>query len=111
MSYSQLTYEQRYLIYRLLKIGHTQTYIAKMIDVHRSTISRELKRNTGKRGYRYKQAHRMAESRKNNARKRITANDWLIIERYSRKDFSPEQTAHWVLKYFGIEISPEWISP
>jgi transposase, IS30 family len=109
MSYSQLTYEQRYLIYGLLKIGHTQTYIAKMIGVHRSTISRELKRNTGKRGYRYEQAQRMAERRKNKARKRITAEDWLIIERYLRKDFSPEQTAYWVLKKIGIQVSPEWI--
>jgi IS30 family transposase len=109
MSYSQLTYEQRYLIYELLKIGHTQTYIARIIGVHRSTISRELQRNTGKRGYRYKQAQRMAERRKNKARRRITANDWLIIERYLRKDFSPEQTAHWVLKHFSIQVSPEWI--
>lgn len=51
----------------------------------------------------------MAESRKSKARKRITANDWSIIERYLRKDFSPEQTAHWVLKHFGIQVSPEWI--
>ena len=26
-----------------------------------------------------------------------------------RKDFSPEQIAHWVLKYFGIQVSHEWI--
>ena len=61
MSYSLLTYEQRYLIHHLLKIRFTQAKIARFVCVHRSTISRELKRNTGKRGYRYKQAQRMAQ--------------------------------------------------
>jgi len=109
MSYSQLTYEQRYLIYQLLKIGHNQTEISEIIEVHKSTISRELRRNTGKRGYRYKQAQRRAERRKNKARKRISSEDWLLIERYLRKDFSPEQTAQWVLQGYGIQVSPEWI--
>lgn len=109
MKYSQLTYEQRYLIYQLLKIEQNQTEIAEILGVHRSTISRELKRNTGKRGYRYKQAQRMVERRKEKGRKRITPEDWLIIERYLRKDFSPEQISHWVMQGYGIQVSPEWI--
>jgi len=109
MTYSQLTYEQRYLIYHLLKMGYRQTRIAEIIDVHRSTISRELKRNKGKRGYRYKQAQRMAERRKDKAKKRITNEDWLIVESYLRKDFSPEQISHCALDECGIQISPEWI--
>jgi len=109
MSYSQLTYEQRYLIYEFLKIGYKQTEIAEAIGVNKSTISRELKRNTGKRGYRYKQAQRRAERRKEKTKRRITPEDWLIIEGYLRKDFSPEQTSHWVLQGYGIQVSPEWI--
>ncbi|MCH8011826.1 MAG: hypothetical protein IIA61_07755, partial [Candidatus Marinimicrobia bacterium] len=31
-----------------------------MIGVHKSTISREVKRNRGQRGYRHKQAHAKA---------------------------------------------------
>jgi len=54
--YSQLTPEQRYIIYSMLKIGLTQSMIAKVIGVDKSTVSRELKRNSGKRGYRPKQA-------------------------------------------------------
>ena len=42
--YSQLTLEQRYIIYSMLKIGLTQLKIAEVIGVHKSTISRELKR-------------------------------------------------------------------
>jgi transposase, IS30 family len=109
MSYKQLTYEQRYLINQLLKIGFNQSEIAENLDVHRSTVSRELKRNTGKRGYRYKQAHRKAEQRKDRNVRRITSEEWLIIERYLQKQFSPEQTSQWVLKCFGIQVSHEWI--
>jgi IS30 family transposase len=43
MSYTQLTQEQRYQIYALLKIGHNGTEIAKVIGSHKSTICRELR--------------------------------------------------------------------
>ena len=109
MSYLQLTYEQRYLIYKLLKMGFTQTKIAQQTGVHRSTISRELKRNTGKRGYRFKQAHRMAQQRLNKTQPRITLYDWALIDKHLEMDFSPEQTSHWVLDQQGIQVSPEWI--
>ena len=42
--YNQLTLEQRYIIYSMLKIGLTQLKISEEIGVHKSTISRELKR-------------------------------------------------------------------
>ena len=61
--YSQLTPEQRYIIYSMLKIGLTQSMIAKVIGVDKSTVSRELKRNSGKRGYRPKQADAFAKDR------------------------------------------------
>jgi len=109
MSYSQLTYEQRYLIYNLLKIGFAQARIAQLVGVHRSTISRELRRNTGKRGYRFKQAQRIAEQRRNKAKKRIMSSDWALIDEHLKMDFSPEQTSHWVLDHHGVQVSPEWI--
>lgn len=46
-TYQQLTQAQRYQIYALKKMGHHQTEIAKCIGVHKSTVSRELKRNRG----------------------------------------------------------------
>jgi IS30 family transposase len=48
MIYTQLTQEQRYQIYALLKMGHTQIQIATALGVHKSTINRELRRNRGK---------------------------------------------------------------
>jgi len=92
-----------------LNTGHNQTEIAKEVGVHKSTISRELKRNRGKRGYRHKQAQRFAKNRRKKPKRRITAEDWHKVERYLRKDFSPEQVSHWVLKYFCIQVSHEWI--
>ena len=49
-NYSQLTFEQRYQIEALKKAGIKQCEIAKIIGVHKSTVSRELKRNVPKRG-------------------------------------------------------------
>ncbi len=51
-TYTQLTHIQRYQIYALLKIGHSNTEIAQTIGVHKSTIGRKLARNKGKRGNR-----------------------------------------------------------
>jgi IS30 family transposase len=80
MNYSQLTQEQRYQIYALLKTGCKPTQIAEIVGVHKSTISRELKRNKGKRGYRPQQAQRIAERRHNRAKKRLRPEDWAIID-------------------------------
>ncbi len=49
-NYKQLTAQQRYQIEALLQVGCTQTAIADQIGVHRSTISRELKRSIALRG-------------------------------------------------------------
>ena len=58
--YKQLTSVQRYQISALKRMGHSRTEIAKELEVHRSTIGRELYRNTGERGYRPKQADEKA---------------------------------------------------
>ena len=63
MSYTQLTQEQRYHIWALQKAGFNQTDIAQQVGVHKSTISRELQRKSGQRGYRPKQAQAMASAR------------------------------------------------
>ncbi len=109
MSYTQLTQEQRYQIHALLKMGHHQTEIAEYLEVHKSTISRELRRNKGLRGYRPKQAHQKAMSRRNHARRRIKPGIWLLIEAKIRQEWSPEQIAGWLKRQVAVEISHEWI--
>jgi IS30 family transposase len=65
----------------LKKAGLTQCAIADQIGVNKSTISREFKRNTGLRGYRPKQAHRLACARQSQIqRNRISHATWTEIE-------------------------------
>ena len=94
MNYSQLTRERRYQIYALKKAGQNQTQIALVIGCHKSTISRELRRNCGEKGYRPHQADEMAFDRQCDAyRSRIAWQTWQQVEQLLRQDWSPEQIA------------------
>jgi IS30 family transposase len=108
-TYHQLTQEQRYQIYALMKMGHHQTQIANFIGVDKSTISRELGRNRGRRGYRPKQAHHLAMNRRQQGQCRIKSETWALIEAKIRLDWSPEQVSGWLLKHWHIQVSHEWI--
>ena len=96
--YKQLTQEQRYQIYALRQAGHGPTRIAQIVGTHKSTISRELTRNRGQRGYRPQQAHRTARERQQNRarRPRITTGTWQQVEERLRQEWSPEQIAGWL---------------
>jgi IS30 family transposase len=111
MSYSQLTHEQRYHIYAHKKTGHfTQSEIADMLGVHKSTISRELSRNRGGRGYRPKQAQEFALTRRQNrVRPRISPDTWELVERHILQDYSPEQVTGFLKKEHGLAVSHEHI--
>lgn len=94
MSYTQLTREQRYQIYALMKAGHNQTEIAAVVVCHKSTISRELRRNRGHKGYRPLQAHAIASRRRFESHPpRIAEQTWLLVELLLRQQWSPEQIA------------------
>ena len=110
MTYKQLTREQRYQIYALMKAGLLQTEIAEVIGVHKSTISRERRRNRGLRGYRPKQAQRFAETRRAKAvTTRISPDTWILVKRLVRDDWSPEQISGWLVSEFQIRVSHESI--
>lgn len=94
MNYKQLAREQRYQIYALRKAGQNQSQIAQVLGCHKSTISRELKRNRGQKGYRPYQADELAYDRQCEAyRSRIAWDTWQLVERLLRQDWSPEQIA------------------
>ena len=109
-SYNRLTGAERIELYTLKKAGLTQKAIAAQLGVHRSTIRRELKRNTGLRGYRPKQAHRLACSRRAQTHSsRISQVTWARVDEMIPQDWSPEQISG-PLKINGApSISPEWI--
>lgn len=63
--YKHLTREQRYAIYPGQQKGETLEIIARSIGVHKSTVSREVRRNMTPRGkYMWNKAHDTACSRK-----------------------------------------------
>jgi len=109
-TYQQLTQVQRYQISALKKNGHSQREIADTIGVHKSTISRELRRNRGQRGYRPQQAHRKALDRhRQKVKRRIRPSTWRLVEEKLREDLSPEQVSGWLEKEQDITVSHEWI--
>jgi transposase, IS30 family len=92
MSYTQLTREQRYQIYALIKAAHSQSQIAVIVGCHKSTISRELRRNCSAHGYYPNQAQQQARHRQRNShRPRIPADTWQQVERLLCQQWSPEQ--------------------
>ncbi len=111
MNYKQLTFEQRIEVYILLKSGFDQTKIAKLIGVSKSTVSRELRRNTGFKGYRPYQANQRAVARRQNADKHVRFTDEVKanVKRYLEQDWSPEQISGWLHKNNKPSVSHETI--
>jgi len=61
---SHLVYQKRCQIDAYLSMSMSQAAIAHKLGVYRSTVSREMRRNSGKGGYRYKQAQEFAHQRR-----------------------------------------------
>ncbi|MCP4080071.1 MAG: IS30 family transposase [Gammaproteobacteria bacterium] len=108
--YTQLTREERYQIYALKSAGHNQAEIAKVIGRHKATVSRELARNQGLKGYRPKQAHSFAADRRQaKTTTHISSKTWKRVEQLLREDWSPEQASVWLRNEENIHVSHEWI--
>lgn len=88
-----LTYEDRCEIKWRHADGQSQEEVARKLKVSQSTISRELQRNRGRKGYWPKQAHRKADERWQAALKAIKLTPKLkgYISTKLRADWSPEQ--------------------
>ena len=105
MGYAHLAREERYYICQAVKSGTSLRAIAKAIGRSVSTVSRELARNTGARGYRYRQAHKRSQKRQTSkGKKRIGLEVWTYVEQCLHQDFSPEQFSG-VLKRKGFALS------
>jgi IS30 family transposase len=60
--YTRITEEERTLIHRWIQEGQPQREMARRLSRNPGSISREIGRNTGLRGYRPKQAHEKANA-------------------------------------------------
>jgi len=105
--YNHVTRDERCQIYALKSTGMSLHGIAKELKKNVSTISREIKRNSGQRGYRFHQADTSASERRSKAcgvPKKLTAELTIEIESKLKEDWSPEQISG-RLKTEGIFIS------
>ena len=103
-NYFQLTLVQRYQIEALRSIGNNQTFIASVIGVNKSTVSRELKRNVPKRGisakvYKADKAQQKTEIRHKEKPKQVLFSDSLkvdVVKKMTVEKLSPELiSAQW----------------
>lgn len=111
MSYTHLSLEERHYIEIERKMGISLNKIAQALGRAQSTLSRELKRNIGQKGYRHNQANQKAEERHQSKAKKIKLTDDIkeLINGYLKQDWSPEQIAG-RLRYDGvIELHHETI--
>ena len=113
MTYHQITSEERYTISALRKEGYSQASIARVLGRHRSSICRELKRNSSPYdgGYRPFVASEHARARRWRSRRnqRFGAEEWESVVELLRLDWSPEQISGWLYRTGGVSISHETI--
>lgn len=108
MSHRQISSKERTELGVLLRAGLKQTEIAQILRKHRSTVFRELKRNsTGE--YNVLEAKRKLKERRRTANQRfrkITRSEWLMkfIEEKLKKTFSPQQISGILELMFGSKI-------
>lgn len=110
-NYKHLTQSERYSIACMRKARYKQSEIAKLLERSAATISREIRRNMGKRGYRPGQAGALAAQRRlgSHKAKRFTAEVQRSVEYYLREDYSPEQVTGFMRRQGEATVSHERI--
>ena len=90
MAYKRLTEDEREHIYRWRREGRKQSEIARRLDRNPGSISREIARNKGRRGYRPKQAHKKAQAQAKRAGpRRFTAEVRADAETRLKEGWTP----------------------
>jgi IS30 family transposase len=93
---SHLTFREREILYRLLKAKKPKAEIARLMGRDRSTVYREIRRNTGGRGYRPKQAQRKASARRLRCRREAKMRNRKLratVTQRLKKAWSPDEIA------------------
>jgi transposase, IS30 family len=113
MSYQQLTLGERYMLAALRKQGFNQSQIARALGRHRSTISREIRRNRTRADGRYRAftAQERTNGRRSRSRRnsRFTAKDFSLVEQLLCRQWSPEQVSGHLARTGQLTISHETI--
>jgi len=107
MSYKHISLEERYYIEIELKKDTSINKIAKALGRPQGTISKEIQRNKGKRGYKHKQAHKISLTRcleKVKATKLTPIVCKKIEDCLKEEQWSPEQMSGRWISEENIEI-------
>lgn len=108
--YTQLSQEERYEIYIALKSKTSLSEIARQLNRSKSTISREVKRNRGQRGYRAKQAHELSQQRCYRKTSTLCEFAYAYISHLILQNWSPEQIHGALTERGWVDVlSHEWI--
>lgn len=93
--YRRVSYEIRCQISALLKIDISVPTIAKIVGFNKSTIYREIKRNSYWRGYNSKNAHDLSKRRFRACKRKSKIRNGVekIVKSALREGWSPEQVA------------------
>ena len=92
--YGNLTYEERCQIEALKKSGLSIGLIAEQLGRGRTSIYREIRRNSGKRGYRHKQAQEKTTARRRAVSSvpwRFTPERWAEVVEELKEGSCPKQ--------------------
>jgi len=110
--YHQLTSGERYELRALRRQGCSNAEIARALGRHRSTIGREIARNSRKDGgYRPYTADEMTRARRRRSRRnrRFTGPDWALVVARLQEEWSPEQISGRLALSGELRISHETI--
>lgn len=111
--YHHLTYETRCQIYILLQRGDSQAQISRQLNVHKSTISREISRNSGKHCYGHKLADAKTKQRRtfaNSCPRKMHSKTIALVEEKLALQWSPEQISGWCsIHHPDLKVSHETI--
>ena len=108
----KLTHEDRCKIETLYKAGVNASKIAQQLGRHKSTIIRELERNTLDGVYKYEEANQFAKKRRAcGGRPKLTEDNWTFIRILLYLKWSPEQISGWLKENSGVGfyVSDQWI--
>ncbi len=111
MHYKQLTEVERVQIYAMKKAGHSQESISVTLDRSPATISRELRRNKGLKGYRPAQAQCFSDCRRAQATKKRKVNDEVRewITKLLRQELSPQQVVDYLRREKSVSLHHETV--
>jgi len=111
--YHQLSQEERYTITYLLKRKSSHAHIARELNRSPSTIARELgrNRNTHDNKYRAEVANGYAIARRRRERRgsHFSEQQWNIVLKLVKKDWSPEQIVDHLKNHQSFTMSHETI--